>query len=387
MLKLTLLSPQIKEMSRHLLSEKPLLSNQIEQLISALDKYSKDHAQLAKKVKESNLTWGMALPTEELNAKYDCPPVPQILTVIAVDGSQIQPDYHEITDCCLINVGAVVLHYGTKEKAVLESYPHLLYKEDELYLKTKGRSFPLTEGEEFNALRNRYEHSAVRKIISKKYPNPTAIFLDGTLIQWYLEKFKASELKDYFINEFSAMLTEAGKKDFSLLGYISRSRNYQVINLLRLADCPYEERSCNNCQPNCFEKAEKIEDADLFARILQKGQRSALFKCHTKVLDYYKPGEQIYFFYLNTGWEIARIELPAWVIENPEKLAFCHAVTFDQVTKGQGYPISLAEAHESAVVSHHERSMFYQLVNRLFLKDNLTPAISYKSLLKRRKIV
>src|SRR5690348_1761179 len=41
---------------------------------------------------------------------------PAVYTAIATDGSQIPLDRHAIAPCYLLNVGEIVLHYGTGER-------------------------------------------------------------------------------------------------------------------------------------------------------------------------------------------------------------------------------------------------------------------------------
>ena len=46
---------------------------------------------------------------------------------------QIFPDRHEISACFLINIGYILLHYGTGEKPLMSSKPRLYYREEEIY--------------------------------------------------------------------------------------------------------------------------------------------------------------------------------------------------------------------------------------------------------------
>ena len=92
------------------------------------------------------------------------------------------------------------------------------------------------------------------------------------------------------------------------------------------------------------------------------------------------------FFFLNTGGEIGRVELPQWVWEDPERLALVHALIYDQVSLGRGYPIALSEAHEQAVVPVSERSLFFDLVRRAYGRHDVTAELSAKALRKRGPI-
>ena len=61
------------------------------------------------------------------------PARPSTISVAATDGSQIFPDRHEISACFLINIGYILLHYGTGEKPLMSSKPRLYYREEEIY--------------------------------------------------------------------------------------------------------------------------------------------------------------------------------------------------------------------------------------------------------------
>ena len=68
----------------------------------------------------------------------------------------------------------------------------------------------------------------------------------------------------------------------------------------------------------------------------------------------------MYFYYLNSGEEIARVEVPQWAAKNEELLALGHSMIVEQCKKGQGYPVAISEAHEQAVISGPDRQVFKQ---------------------------
>jgi NurA domain-containing protein len=115
--------------------------------------------------------------------------------------------------------------------------------------------------------------------------------------------------------------------------------------------------------------------------------RSPVFVSNSSVLtNLYGEHRSVGFFFLNTGGEIGRVELPQWVWEQPERLALVHALVWDQVTLGRGYPIALAEAHEQAVVANNERSLFFDLVRRAYGRHDVAAELSAKALRKRGPI-
>ena len=91
----------------------------------------------------------------------------------------------------------------------------------------------------------------------------------------------------------------------------------------------------------------------------------------------------IHFFYLHVGAEIGRVEIPQWVAEDEELLDMVHACVYDQAEKGQGYPVTLSEAHERAVVRGADREAFYRVLRDMYVKNDIKTQVSTKSFKKR----
>jgi NurA-like 5'-3' nuclease len=127
-----------------------------------------------------------------------------------------------------------------------------------------------------------------------------------------------------------------------------------------------------------------LRDASLWAYLLEPGQRGPVWKSSLKILDLYEDSQRIYFCYLNVGTEIARVEIPAWVMEDAAMLDRSLAILLAQVRKGFGYPISLAEAHNLAVVKGSDRARFFALLEQQMIKVGLRDVgTSYKEARKR----
>mgnify|MGYP001066250455 CR=1 FL=1 len=95
------------------------------------------------------------------------------------------------------------------------------------------------------------------------------------------------------------------------------------------------------------------------------------------------------FFYLNVGMEhegyLARVEIPAWVAEEPSKLDMLHAVLISQcrMLGPRPYPYLLHRAHETAVVSFDEKEQVTQMVvNELLMRGVSVPRRSNKQAAK-----
>ena len=119
--------------------------------------------------------------------------------------------------------------------------------------------------------------------------------------------------------------------------------------------------------------------------LLEPGERSAIFGSRSQILNTYAPHHRIRFFYLHTGREVARVEIPAWVADDPELLALTHALCWDQARKGDGYPVALAEAHEQAIVRGAEKAAFFQMMQRAFVATGQPVSTTQKALSKRAR--
>ena len=119
---------------------------------------------------------------------------------------------------------------------------------------------------------------------------------------------------------------------------------------------------------------------------LRRGERSALLASQAPSADEER-SQRIHFFYLNVGDEVARVEAPAWVVEQPELLDTVHAVVAEQCRLGWGYPVALSEAHEQAVIRGGEREAFLRMVGSALNDHGLAAALSAKRLSKNRRAV
>jgi len=71
---------------------------------------------------------------EPIDRHYQPQPAPRNSRSFATDGSHIDVDRHQPTHCYLINIGGVVLRYGAKPEAALDSVPHLYASDEDLFI-------------------------------------------------------------------------------------------------------------------------------------------------------------------------------------------------------------------------------------------------------------
>ncbi len=209
------------------------------------------------------------------------------------------------------------------------------------------------------------------------------------LVYWFLEQLPI-EARDQILPPILAAWAQLQASGIPFLGYLSSSRSRDNLNLLQLLTCPHD---LPDCQQHCADLSrfpcqqfDGLRDTTLWGTQLQPGQRSCWWQSTAKILDSYDEEQRIYFCYVNVGAEIARIEAPAWVAQNPELADTALSLVLSQVNKGYGYPVALAEAHNQAVVRSGDRASFFALLEQELIKTGLkNVGTSYKETRKRGK--
>ncbi len=396
-LDLTAVAAQVIAMIAGLKDRRAEEAKHLQYALENLNNPAIDLEDLKQKIKAAKTTWLVADIVEGLNQRYPRPPLPPDFTVIAADGSHIDVDRHQSTHCYLINIGSVVITYGSKPDATLSSTPHLYSDDKDLVITPPagGREQPI-EGTVLGIKRSVEECKALAALAASLPPqNPSLALLDGTLILWGLEAYPDFVTDTLLVNGMLKYLDAMKKlnKDrrLALASYISFPRSTDVLNVLRVAVCPNDIPDCDKqCPPpkerNCA-GLNGVMDRDIFINLLEDGERSALFMSPSKIVKDYYGDHRVYFFYLRVGDEIARIEIPQWAAENKDLLNLTHSLVFDQCQRGHGYPVVLSEAHEQAVVTGADRENFRELVESTLTEEHIPSAASGKSLSKRTRWV
>jgi len=136
-----------------------------------------------------------------------------------------------------------------------------------------------------------------------------------------------------------------------------------------------------------------ITDRQLFDDIggLAPGARSPVYRSGSRILKEYVarggPELEICFFYVNNGREIARVEAPRYVTDNPAHLDLVHAVVLDQCVLGRGYPVVLQEAHELAVIDMEDRRIVELAVEQALARAGVVLTWTGKDGSKRGRFV
>ncbi|MEX1158296.1 MAG: DNA double-strand break repair nuclease NurA [Thermomicrobiales bacterium] len=326
------------------------------------------------------------------------PALPDSFGVVATDGSMIVPDRHSPARYYLINTGTVHLRYGESPAAVMSATPDLRYAEDDLWVDTEARKLPVNDT--ILGLRRAVAElqAAAEALQSERLPS--VAFVDGTLILWALESLD-KPIVEPLLKSYVQALEAFTSLNQPVAGYISSPGATDLLGTLRVAICDYPDMGrtidCNDCWkqltehgqiPHC-EILPRVTDRYIVSQIaaIAPGQRTNVFPGRSKILARYGDDQWVEFFYLHTGREIARIEVPRWVARDPELLDRVHSVAFDQAQLGRGYPVALQEAHEQAVLSMADRRLVEETIERRLASHGVIVTHTGKDGSKRGRFV
>lgn len=386
MLDLVAVAAQVKRMGAGVSSLAQETAPRLAAALAAWERAASMGPTLRDRVLAAKTSWLVAEPLEPLGA-YDVAPVREYRAV-ASDGSQILPDRHEHLSCFLVNTGLVDIDYvhGT---AQLGSRPEVSWAPDDVYPLVGGFRQE-ADARVVGARRFAAESEALTLAIAELTPHPTIALVDGTLLLWWLEPeperlkyLTDDDLKRRTFAAFNDLLDCARASGTLLAGYNSSPRTTDVVSMLKVVMCTEDAVDCDKCPYDSgakswhaqleiagasllpvpdkpCEEASPVGDASLYWSLLDEGQRSPRFRSHARVSAAYTAS--IDFVYLHTGAEIARLELPAWL--TPGQMDTLCGAVLDQCSKGLGYPVTLSEAHEQAVVRASDRRAFVELARR-----------------------
>jgi len=336
-----------------------------EQALEILEENAHKNQFLREKVQTAlsyNANLRCALPQNEtLNQAFGLPAVPKAVTILAADGSQINPDRHASVDYCLVNVGAIQMLYGSSESPVTTVRSRLYY--DDQMFTSAGR---VTE--RLVALRRDLRERQLLAELAEDPPLPVITLTDGPLELW-VGRETEPEAKEYekHFKDYLKALRQLHQMGASAAGYIDRPRGDLLVRLLEIAQLPLGEIEKAGRE---YRPLRGITDADLFRDILQPGERSAVFGIQSRTAGKYADELALHFFYLNVGRDeehpyLVRVEIPAWVVEDTQMRNDIHAVLVHQcqILGNRTYPYLLHRSHEVAVVTQDEKQQLENMIS------------------------
>ena len=343
---------------------------QLEQMLTALKEgVARRDAQLSQ-VRGATITLPEGAQDLRLDLTFEAGEPPADFVVLATDGSQIDIDRNAAASYYLINVGEVSLRYGSAPGARLSNHPSAKLSDESLIPQDADADEAVEEHDRVIVALERAVaelHSLVELSRSSDTSVPTLALMDGTLVLWTFGEERFKPRVGTYIKEYEATLRAireiAVQRPLSLASYISYPGSTEIARTLKLND---------------------LLDRQLFGELLkQPGQRSSVFMSDSQMQKNLGEEGPTYFFYMNAGPEIGRIEVPPWVAKDPQRLSFVYSAVFDQCRRNFGYPVALMEAHEQAVISEADRQAFRRLVEQGLESESLASGESMKSRSKR----
>ncbi len=311
----------------------------------------------------------------------------QKYSVLAVDGSQIYPDRNiPGAGCFLLNLGGCCLEYGKKDNGKTSSKVNF-FSEPQVFLPEnivpENGSFSFSP----DLVDLKREELELKKLFEVgKAQNFDLCFVDGSLIFWHLEG-KHPEVKEHFLKSYLFYLNKFYENNILVAGYISFPKSKELVNLIKLGLCRFTAADCIACNSNYdnfpCKAVDSLIDSSVVRMFLEPFERTTIFWSKSKIVENYPDELKPCFFYLNVDSEIVRIELPAWIAQDSEKLDLICKIAIDQSLKGSGYPVCLAESHEQAVVKGPDREFFHHLIYKIGIEQKRRFFVSQKSLKKR----
>jgi len=387
------LAAQIDEMIGESEEKKRKYSSLINHALELLHEFDKRPDLWIQKINSDNRHFFVAFPQGNITDTHSLPQSYAHHTVIAVDGSQIDVDTHEVALCYVLNAGKIVIHYGTGDPPFLSTFSKLFFKEEDLYMQGEYESH-LVQGESLAEIRQMFEADQLRQLIlaHRKADIPTVALVDGRLVSWDRRGTARKDPAAFTAPYYEDVFKTGQLSGLPVAGYISGSRTSLVVNTLRAKGCVKSVMKCSGCEFKGDKSAdcnliEGVKDTSIFASLLNTGERT----CHfyggiNSLTSQDAPRYRIGFFYINVGSEIARVEAPDYVLDNPMLLDLLHSVVFDQAQKGMGYPIALQEAHHFAVVKGEDRVRFFELLRRQLANSGFELKVTNKKIGKTSRI-
>ncbi len=262
----------------------------------------------------------------------------------------------------MINIGVFRMDSSMQSPPCEIVETHLLTV-DELY-----NEYGLV-GEEVIALRRDLRERQKLASLAAEIGGIVLALTDGPL-ELFRDPQGSKETQQEF-EQYLGVLRQLAQLGTITAGYVDRPGSDLVVRLLELLDSKSENGTKRTLQP--------LTDAFLFRDRLPPAARSAVFSIQSKSAQSFTGETALHFFYLNTGTagkpSLARVEIPAWVADDKEKVGLLHAVLLEQCGHlgGVPYPYALHRSHEIALVSFVDKDQIENMITREMISQGMTP--------------
>jgi len=300
-----------------------------------------------------------ALPVDEsLDTVVPKPPLPKKFTVMAADGSQINPSRHARVAFCVINVGLIKMVRGSGLTPEIYTQSQLL-DYDSLFTPS---GVLISEG--MVALKRDLREREALADLAEDLLLPAISMTDGPL-ELYREPQESREFEKT-LDQYLGVLKRLHEQGLMTLGYVDKPGSSLIGQLLELVELSDQDLEAYSHRQRKFAG---VNDVRLLSDLLvNPGDRSAIFAIHSETSRRFKGDLALHFFYLNVGSpgkaHLARVEIPAWVACDHDLVGILQAVLTEQtcIMGSRPYPYILHRAHEVAVVTLPEHQHVEEMI-------------------------
>lgn len=259
----------------------------------------------------------------------------QALETVGIDGSQIYPLDHSPVVWAYVQTVA----YRKQRPPLFESQ---FVDIGSKIAQGDSQAIELLENrDELTALTNAWRtllEMRMACVAAQSYPGDI-VLLDNGLLPWLsVGGVTASHRLQEYLELLLVMRPDL------IAGVISGPQSRLLARLVNLIEAETIEQG--------IQDGHDIADSLLMRRLLQPGERSALF-IHGSPRNrvFQDAGAGVYFFFLRINeQEIARVELPAWLTEDPGLVDTIHASVLADA-RATGYSYVLSQAHQHVTIS------------------------------------
>ena len=310
--------------------------------------------------------------TEPLADQYAPLETPKRALLIASDGSQISPSWHDSTPTSLVNNSGVIWYYGpdqeTTPEVIIETK---LLLEDELL---DGE-----DGLQSEAGTAQYRDIRERELLAElaarcQQPGvPTLALGDFPLELWGSRVPGNQAVYHKNLQRSKAAYAALQADVVYTAGYVESRVTRLLVRMLEIALEP-ENDDIRHTRPLAG-----LTDSVLMEAILKPGHRSAVFRMQTRAAGVFSGPLRVHFFFLNVSMQTARphvvrIEIPAWMASNPQAVNLTQAMILEQcriMPAAVPYPYILFRADASARVTRSDEEQVRLLIRQAYLDAGL----------------
>ncbi len=336
----------------------------------------------------------LAAPLEDPGRVYAAPPLPASYRTLASDGSAVAPEAHFAIPYALIHVALTEIAYAPADYRTAHD-ARLLFRREEMEIAPPGSDEAVpVEGPVVDTLRAYRELAWLWEGAAQAASDQPLLAMMDAIILWTHRGTGPGHeaLRDDYLLRSVRLLARFEQAGIPLVSFISRPHHREVLHTLLAHLCPRQDLNCTHCPEPAdpCRLLQPLQDRHLFG-FLKEGERSAIFQPlyrgdpRWRLPPAHALDPRLVFFYLWAGPEIARVELPLWIVERG-KLPLVHGILLDQCVrraeKAPGYPLILSLAHEEAVLTGRDRRAIQRSIEDALMRRHIPIVPSSKAQMK-----